>query len=83
MNSNTHAPLNVIVVGAGIGGLSAAIALRRAGHYVEVLLALPSFLLARVSDAAYRYTSLVDSRRNWEQRSICRRTSLDCSFGSV
>ena len=29
-------PINVIVVGAGIAGLSAAIGLRRAGHHVEL-----------------------------------------------
>lgn len=29
-------PLKVIVVGAGIGGLCAAISLRQAGHIVEV-----------------------------------------------
>ena len=28
--------LNVLIVGAGIGGLAAAIALRRQGHHVEV-----------------------------------------------
>ena len=31
-----HEPLNIAVVGAGIGGLSAAIALRRQGHVVDV-----------------------------------------------
>jgi 2-polyprenyl-6-methoxyphenol hydroxylase-like FAD-dependent oxidoreductase len=29
-------PLKVIIAGAGIGGLSAAVALRKAGHVVEV-----------------------------------------------
>jgi NADPH-dependent 2,4-dienoyl-CoA reductase/sulfur reductase-like enzyme len=29
-------PLNVLVIGGGIGGLSAAIALRRNGHRVKV-----------------------------------------------
>ncbi|CAJ2501729.1 Uu.00g045820.m01.CDS01 [Anthostomella pinea] len=29
-------PLNIAIVGAGIGGLSAAIALRRSGHHVEL-----------------------------------------------
>lgn len=33
-------PLKVIVVGAGLGGLGAAIALNRSGHDVQVCLAL-------------------------------------------
>jgi len=36
--NNLSMPLKVIVVGAGIGGLTAAIALRREGHIVEVRL---------------------------------------------
>lgn len=32
----TFIPLRVAVIGGGIGGLSAAVALRRAGHYVEI-----------------------------------------------
>lgn len=31
-------PLKVIVIGAGLGGLGAAIAFTRAGHHVEVSL---------------------------------------------
>ncbi|KAF7312728.1 FAD/NAD(P)-binding domain-containing protein [Mycena indigotica] len=33
---NSAQPLNVIIVGAGIGGLTTAVALRRAGHHVKV-----------------------------------------------
>lgn len=31
-----HRPLNILISGAGIGGLTAAIALRQAGHNVQV-----------------------------------------------
>lgn len=31
-------PLKVVIVGAGLGGLAAAIAFTRAGHDVEVIL---------------------------------------------
>lgn len=33
---NTLKPLHVLVAGAGIGGLTAAIALRQQGHQVEI-----------------------------------------------
>ncbi|KAF9894468.1 hypothetical protein FE257_007971 [Aspergillus nanangensis] len=36
MPSRTDSPLNVAVIGAGLGGLSAAVALRRQGHQVTV-----------------------------------------------
>jgi salicylate hydroxylase len=37
-SSNNSSPLNISIVGAGIGGLTAAIALRRNGHNVQVYL---------------------------------------------
>lgn len=36
MATQEHRPLDVIIAGAGIGGLSAAIGLRQAGHNVQV-----------------------------------------------
>jgi thioredoxin reductase len=36
LSKDATKPLNVLIVGGGIGGLSAAIFLRRAGHTVEV-----------------------------------------------
>lgn len=36
MPSRTDSPLDVAIIGAGLGGLSAAVALRRQGHQVTV-----------------------------------------------
>lgn len=36
MISSTSAPLNILIVGAGIAGFSAAISCRRAGHNVQI-----------------------------------------------
>lgn len=38
--TKTPAPLNIAIVGAGIGGLAAAIGLRKNGHNVSVSLSL-------------------------------------------
>lgn len=35
-SESEHRPLNVLISGAGIGGLAAAAALRQAGHLVQV-----------------------------------------------
>lgn len=35
--TSTNKPLKILVIGAGVAGLSAAIGLRRTGHDVEVL----------------------------------------------
>lgn len=37
-NGVANRPLEILVVGAGIGGLTAAIALRNQGHNVQVLI---------------------------------------------
>ena len=39
-----HSPLNVGIIGGGVAGLSAAIALKRAGHNIEVLSILDFFV---------------------------------------
>ncbi|KAF7293762.1 FAD/NAD(P)-binding domain-containing protein [Mycena chlorophos] len=41
MDSSTTRPLNITVVGAGIGGLAAAIALRRSGNRVKIFESSP------------------------------------------
>jgi salicylate hydroxylase len=36
MPSRTDSPLNIAIIGAGLGGLASAVALRRQGHFVTV-----------------------------------------------
>ena len=42
INGDAYTPLKVIIIGAGIGGLSAASFIRQQGHDVEVV--HPTFL---------------------------------------
>lgn len=59
-------PLKIIVVGAGIGGLCAAISLRQAGHIVEVGSTSMQgfFLLAIIESTGLRvHRSLLMTRR--------------------
>ena len=42
-NTTSSLPLKISVIGAGIGGLTAAIALRKQGHDVRVCLSFPIY----------------------------------------
>ncbi|KAK0703297.1 hypothetical protein B0T26DRAFT_680996 [Lasiosphaeria miniovina] len=39
LDSGHSKPLNIVIIGAGIGGLTAAIRLRRSGHNVQIAVA--------------------------------------------
>lgn len=71
-NTNTSAnpawkPLNVAVVGGGLGGMAAAVALRRAGHK-------GGFLSHGTSDLQYTSTNAVTSRSKLVPPSLVRPT---------
>lgn len=53
-------PLKVIIVGAGIGGICAALALRKAGHDVEVGFLASSSSLSPANCNFHQYTLLSD-----------------------
>ena len=82
MNASNHAPLNVIVVGAGIGGLAATVALRAIGANVSVheqartLARVGAGLqLAPNSTATLRGLGLLD-----RVRAVAFRPNAWCSF---
>ena len=55
-------PLHVVIVGAGIGGCTAALALRQQGHNVTVCLQLWGLLLALM-----KCQSSYSSAQNWPE----------------
>lgn len=51
-------PKNILIVGAGLGGLSASLALRQDGHRVTVIDSAPEFAEVRIQYVSIqtRYT---------------------------
>jgi hypothetical protein len=67
--------LKVLIVGAGIGGLTAAIALRKQGHEVLVRFYLQYFLES-FADENCRFSSKVSLRVSWERQFILLQTRM-------
>ena len=68
--------LKVLIVGAGIGGLTAAIALRKQGHEVLVRISYLSISFEQPVLTKCRFSNRVSSRVSWELRSILLRMQM-------
>lgn len=64
---NDPKPLSVIVIGAGIAGLTAAAALRKAGHIVQMSTRHVVKVRTRVTDKPSTSSSSQVSQTSWEQ----------------
>ncbi len=69
--------LKILIVGAGIGGLTAAIALRKNGHEVLVILLFNHICFWKGNaDAICRFSSKASLQASWELQFILHRMRM-------